>query len=157
MRIVAFGGPPERGQGAGVPLGRGRREQPHPASEEGGAQSIEGIRQDPDMASRTSVVFEDDIDGTKAVETLAFGLDGVLYEIDLSEKNAAKLRAILQRHANAARRIAGRSTRGRGKAPARTERDQISAIRTWARETGRQVSDRGRLPAAIIDAYHAAV
>ena len=44
------------------------------------------------MARRTIVQLEDDIDGTKADETVTLGFDGATYELDLSDKNAQKLR-----------------------------------------------------------------
>ena len=44
------------------------------------------------MAQKVQVVLIDDIDGGDASETVTFGLDGVTYEIDLNDKNAAKLR-----------------------------------------------------------------
>src|SRR5690625_8015900 len=44
------------------------------------------------MAQKVKVLLIDDVDGTDAVETVSFGLDGVQYEIDLNEENAAKLR-----------------------------------------------------------------
>ena len=42
------------------------------------------------MAQRVQIVLEDDLDGGVAAETVTFGLDGVNYEIDLSDKNAGK-------------------------------------------------------------------
>jgi hypothetical protein len=48
------------------------------------------------MAKRTIVTTVDDTDGkTVAEETVAFGLDGVAYEIYLSNKNARKMRGDL--------------------------------------------------------------
>ena len=44
------------------------------------------------MAQRVHIVLEDDIDGGDATETVLFGVDGINYEIDLSDKNASKLR-----------------------------------------------------------------
>src|SRR5947209_9796942 len=44
------------------------------------------------MAQRVNVVLVDDIDGSDATETVTFGLDGVQYEIDLSEGHADELR-----------------------------------------------------------------
>ena len=46
---------------------------------------------------RRGVVIElvDDLDGTKADETIAFGLDGTTYEIELSELNANHFRRVL--------------------------------------------------------------
>jgi hypothetical protein len=108
------------------------------------------------MASRTVTVLEDDLGGGTAAETVGFGLDGVSYEIDLSQKNAAKLRATLRRYTTAGRRLGGRSNHGGAKAPAPVDRDQLPAMRAWARDNGWQVSDRGRIPSAVVEAYHSA-
>lgn len=115
------------------------------------------------MAQRVHVVLEDDLDGGSADETVMFGVDGVNYEIDLSESNAARLREVLAPYIAVARRSSSRgrksSTRGRsggsgnngggGKASA-------SEIRTWARAHGYEVSERGRVPAEVKAAYEAA-
>jgi hypothetical protein len=110
------------------------------------------------MARKVHVHLLDDIDGSQAEETLKFGLDGTLYEIDLNAKHANKLRSSLAAYVSHARRI-GRGHvvapgRGRGQAPARTDREQNQAIRDWAKTKGIQVSDRGRIPATIIEQYH---
>jgi nucleoid-associated protein Lsr2 len=109
------------------------------------------------MASKVEVHLLDDIDGTKADETLKFGLDGTLYEIDLNTKHAEKLRTALAQYVTHARRI-GRgqvvATRSRAQAPARTDREQNQAIRDWAKAKGLDVSDRGRIPANIVEQYH---
>ena len=44
------------------------------------------------MAQKVQVILVDDMDGGAAEETVSFSLDGVSYELDLSKKNAAKLR-----------------------------------------------------------------
>jgi hypothetical protein len=105
------------------------------------------------MASRTVVQVEDDIDGSEATETVTFGLDAVAYEIDLSGRNAEKLRRVLQRYTAAGRRVGGRSTRGR--ATTRAGREQAAAVREWARRNGYEVSDRGRVAGHIIEQYQA--
>lgn len=64
------------------------------------------------MAQRKTVIIVDDIDESPAAETIAFALDGVSYEIDLSSSNAAKLRAAVQPWVSSARRIGGRRRRG---------------------------------------------
>ena len=56
------------------------------------------------MAQRIQVILEDDIDGGAAAETVTFALDGVTYEIDLSEDNARKLRDDLATWVGHARR-----------------------------------------------------
>jgi hypothetical protein len=102
----------------------------------------------------------DDLDGGDAEETVTFALDGVQYEIDLSEKNAAKLRDSLARFVAAATKL-GRG----GVSPVRREgrrgavpvanRDQNRAIREWAQAKGIPVSDRGRIKQDIVDQFNA--
>ncbi|SOX56314.1 Lsr2 family protein [Mycobacterium ahvazicum] len=104
------------------------------------------------MAKKVTVTLVDDFDGAGAAdETVEFGLDGVTYEIDLSTKNAAKLRGDLKQWVAAGRRVGGRR-RGRSG----IDREQSAAIREWARRNGHNVSTRGRIPADVIDAFHAA-
>src|SRR5918911_1171756 len=109
------------------------------------------------MAQKRVVLLEDDLDGGKADETVSFSLDGVAYEIDLSAKNANKLRDALAAYVGSARRVGGRAARGRstGKA-ARGGAVNTSEIRDWARAKGLDVSERGRIPATIIEQYNAA-
>jgi Lsr2 len=113
------------------------------------------------MAQRVEIKLLDDIDGTKADETLKFGLDGTLFEIDLSAKHAEQLRKALASYVLKARRV-GRggitATRGRarGAAPTttRSDREQNLAIREWAKKKGLEVSERGRIPASIVEQYN---
>jgi Lsr2 len=110
------------------------------------------------MAQKTIVQLIDDLDQGVAEETVSFGLDGTNYEIDLSKKNAAKLRDALANYvANARRasRSAGRPASGarRGR-PARGDREQTQAIREWARKNGHKVGEKGRIPAHILEAYN---
>jgi hypothetical protein len=110
------------------------------------------------MAKKVTVTLIDDFDGSgPADETVEFGLDGVTYEIDLSSKNATKLRGDLKKWVDAGRRVGGRR-RGRSGSRRRAamDREQSAAIREWARRNGHNVSTRGRIPADIIDAFHAA-
>ena len=57
------------------------------------------------MAQVTNVKLLDDLDGTKAVETVSFGVDGVGYEIDLNAKNAKALRKALAEFVGAGRHV----------------------------------------------------
>ena len=113
------------------------------------------------MAKKVTVTLVDDFDGDgPADETVEFAIDGVNYEIDLSAKNAAKLRLEFKQWIDAGRRVGGRrrgrsgGSRSRGRAT--IDREQSSAIRDWARRNGHKVSTRGRIPAEIIEAFHAA-
>ncbi len=110
------------------------------------------------MAKQIIQKLVDDLDGGDADETVKFALDGIQYEIDLSDKNATKLRDILAPYVGAGTRVArggvvvgGRAARGRGGATA--DREQNKAIREWARKRGMKVSERGRIPADVLEAY----
>jgi hypothetical protein len=104
------------------------------------------------------VSLVDDLDGSQATETVEFALDGQTYEIDLSSTNAGKLRDTLAAYTTAART----STRTPHNTPGTVStaprfaarRKQPHAIREWARTQGIFTPDRGRIPAAVIDAYH---
>jgi hypothetical protein len=111
------------------------------------------------MAQKHIVQLIDDIDDGAAEETVSFALDGSNYEIDLSAKNAAKLRESMADYVAHARR-ASRGSRGpstaaprRGR-PARGDREQTHAIREWARKNGHKIGEKGRIPAHILDAYN---
>ena len=95
----------------------------------------------------------------KPVDTISFGLDGTSYEIDLSPADATALRAGLAPWVEHAHRIstptAPRTTRRRTSRTA-AGAHPATAIRQWARTHGHTVSDRGRLPITVVQAYHAA-
>lgn len=109
------------------------------------------------MAQRTIVELTDDIDGSKADETVTFALEGKSYQIDLSEQNAAKLRGAFAEYVGAARRVGGNAGApgGRGKRDrgARRSTSETAPMREWAKANGHSVSERGRIPAAVVAAY----
>lgn len=111
------------------------------------------------MAQIREIRLVDDLDGEAADETVEFGIDGKNYEIDLSKANAGKLRDALADYVAAARRSVGRrrgapSGGGGSNRRASIDREQNQAIRDWARKRGMKVSDRGRIPAEVLEAYH---
>jgi Lsr2 len=108
------------------------------------------------MAQKTIVQLIDDIDGKSADETVNFSLDGITYEIDLSTRNASKLRKIFTPYIDKARRPRARRAGGAGRrGGGRTvhSRERAADIRAWAREHGITVNDRGRIPAPVVEAY----
>ncbi|WP_156758636.1 histone-like nucleoid-structuring protein Lsr2 [Actinokineospora pegani] len=113
------------------------------------------------MAQKTIVQLFDDLDGSPGedIRPIEFSLDGVHYEIDLSERNASRLREELAEFVNAARRTGGRVRRGgapaKGVGEARSK-EQTRAIRDWARQNGHDISERGRIPSAVVEAFEAA-
>ena len=107
------------------------------------------------MVQRVSVGLVDDIDGGEAVETVTFGLDGATYEIDLSAENSAKLRSALAEWIGAGRR-GGRKAVATRSAKGGNRNSDAAAIRAWASANGHKVSERGRIPADVREAYEAA-
>jgi hypothetical protein len=112
------------------------------------------------VAQKTIVQLIDDLDGGEATERVSFGLDGVEYTIDLSEDNAEKLRDGLSAFVEKARRLGGRKQRGTGTASnagakSVSNKEQNQAIRVWARGQGEKISDRGRIPAEVVERFHA--
>ena len=104
------------------------------------------------MSSKVIVLLEDDLDGTKADETVEFGLDGVAYAIDLSDDNAKKLRGALDGYVSNARKVSGkRSTSGKASSSV-----DLKAVRAWASSNGIELSSRGRVPGSVLEQYRAA-
>ena len=108
------------------------------------------------MAKQTTVTLVDDLDGSEADEQVEFAVDGKSYEIDLSAANSARLRDALAPFLSAARRTSGRRRSSSTPAPARptTDREQNQAIREWAQQQGMKISERGRIPSNVLEAYH---
>jgi hypothetical protein len=119
------------------------------------------------MAQQVNVKFVDDLDGSDAAGTVSFGIDGRVYEIDLSDDNAARLRESLASFVAAARKSGGSGAAGGRRGQKMTtassgprsqplDREQTAAIRAWARQNGHQVSDRGRISKTVVDAFQTA-
>jgi len=115
------------------------------------------------MAQKTIVQIFDDLDGSTGddIRPIEFALDGVTYEIDLNEVNAARLRAKLAEFVAAARRNGGRVRRSSPLSvpkprPDARSKEQTRAVREWARRTGHDVSERGRIPGSILEAFEEA-
>lgn len=114
------------------------------------------------MARRIVHQLVDDIDGSVLEigegETVHFSINGTSYEIDVSSAHADELRKALEPYISAGRRAgssgAVRSATTSRKRPGRNP--EVAAIRTWAKENGHELSERGRIPAPILEAYHAA-
>src|SRR5882757_10147239 len=113
----------------------------------------DGVRKDPiPMAQRVLVTLADDLDGGEAAETIAFGVDGQWYEIDLSSKNADRLRKELAPYVEAGRRrtLSGRAYKRTPIAPT------PATVRAWAQSNGFEVPARGRIPKKVYEAFNKA-
>ncbi|TQM32394.1 histone-like nucleoid-structuring protein Lsr2 [Nocardia bhagyanarayanae] len=110
------------------------------------------------MARKVVVTVVDDYDGrSPAVETVSFGMDGVGYEIDLSEENAARLREVFAEWTPFGRQV-GRVGRRRSKPvePSGARKPEAGVVRKWARANGFEVPSRGRVPSEVVAAYEKA-
>jgi hypothetical protein len=105
------------------------------------------------VARRITVVLVDDLAGGPADVTVRFRFEGVEYEIDLSHENATTFRDQLAPYIERARTV-----RRGARRPRRTGGgdEPSSEIREWARQTGIEVSERGRIPGSIKDRYYLA-
>lgn len=109
------------------------------------------------MAQKKHVVLIDDLDGSPASETVLFSLDGVEYEVDLNGAHAEALRESFAEWIGHARRVGGRKrpSASRQRAASSSAGD-TAKIREWARQNGYTVSDRGRIPSSVREAYELA-
>ena len=111
------------------------------------------------MARQIIHKLVDDIDGGEANETVTFAIDGRNYTIDLSGKNAETLRKVFAPYVVSGTRVgrgAGIWRPGLGPSSQRAGRADNKAIREWAATNGHELSNRGRIPQNVLDAYEAA-
>jgi len=108
------------------------------------------------MAQRTQIVLIDDLDGTEIkdgeAQSIAFSWSGVDYSIDLSKANADKFEKAIEPYLEKAQRVGGR----KGRPSSSQSEVDTKAVRAWAASNGIEVSNRGRLPADVIEKYRAA-
>ncbi|GAA1885272.1 histone-like nucleoid-structuring protein Lsr2 [Williamsia serinedens] len=104
------------------------------------------------MARITVVEVVDDLSGKvlSDPETVRFGIDGSEYQLETSQESADELRSMLQEYAKISRK---RTTRRSDAARAAAS---VADIRAWAVENGWDISERGRVPKVIVDAYNEA-
>jgi hypothetical protein len=108
------------------------------------------------MAQRIQTIFVDDLDGSEAVGTVRFGVDGADYEIDLSAAHARALAEALQKYIAAGRKVSNGPVRRPGRSRRATSGPDSAAVRAWAKSHGIKVSDRGRIPTEVIAKFNAA-
>jgi hypothetical protein len=104
------------------------------------------------MATKVLTTLQDDIDGSDATQTIRFALDGIEYEIDVSDRNANRLRNSLSEFIAHGRKVGGR----RGRKSASSGQVDTKAVRKWAEANGIEVSSRGRIPTDVVERYRAA-
>ncbi|MEW2426283.1 Lsr2 family protein [Streptomyces sp. NPDC017943] len=106
------------------------------------------------MAQKIVTVYTDDLTGAESeeVQTHTFSLDGVNYEIDLASESYDKLFEALSPFISGGRKV-GRTKASARRSKQNTDSPSAEEIRTWARDNGHTVNDRGRVPASIREAY----
>lgn len=112
------------------------------------------------MARRIVHQLVDDIDGTLLEvgegETVHFSLGGIAYEIDLTNAHADELRNALDPYIKAGRRATASAARPSAPRRRAARNSDSAAIRSWAKEQGLEVNERGRIAADVVEAYNAA-
>jgi hypothetical protein len=104
------------------------------------------------MATKVLTTLQDDFDGSQATQTIRFALDGIEYEIDVSDRNANRLRNSLGDFIAHGRKVGGR----RARKSASSGQVDTKTLRKWAEANGFDVNRRGRIPAEIVERYKAA-
>lgn len=108
------------------------------------------------MAQRIVTVYTDDLTGTESdeVQTHTFSLNGVSYEVDLAPDSYDQLLDAFGPYLKVARKVSGRHRRGVTKRRnGMQDGPSAEEVRSWAKENGFSVNDRGRVPAEIREAY----
>jgi len=108
------------------------------------------------VTQRVEILLLDDLELAKGNEveaerTVNFELDGSVYEIDLNQPHEDALRAALSPFVQHARLV---KQPGRATSRPRASRRKAAEIRSWARDRGIQLNDRGRIPGHIEDQYN---
>ncbi|MFF7292024.1 Lsr2 family protein [Microbacterium sp. NPDC008134] len=108
------------------------------------------------MAKREITQLIDDVDGTEATTSIRFAVGGTNFEIDLNDANAEKFHEALKPWTDVARKAKKEGSSSARTSSKSTGRRDLAAIRKWASDNGHAVSERGRIPANVIEAYDAA-
>lgn len=107
------------------------------------------------MARRVQVILEDDLDGSAADRTVEFSFDGARYEIDLNAANIERMASALAPFVAKARSVGGRRAGTKRSARAGSGTD-TKAVREWAKQQGIKISERGRIPVEVLEAFKSA-
>ena len=107
------------------------------------------------MAHKVSVTYACDFDDKEIPagqqRTITFGIDGQDYEIDLCARHGEKLGEVVGKFAEHARKAAVKGPRPKRRTTANRQRS--AEIRAWAKSSGIEVSDRGRIPGHVLAGF----
>ena len=107
------------------------------------------------------VVVVDDITGEVGASTRRLRLDGVEYDIDLTDESFASLQEVLRPYLEKARVVPmskrGKSSASEGRGTPVRQKQELPAasatIRAWAAANGIDCPKRGRIPASVVERY----
>lgn len=108
------------------------------------------------MARTVTTHITDDIDGTADAHEVSFAFEGTNYTVDLGKKNRAAFEKALKPYIEAATKVGRERSGSRRTSKNTADKYDLNQVRTWARENGIEVSDRGRVAKAVLDQYDAA-
>jgi hypothetical protein len=113
------------------------------------------------MAQKVQILLTCDLDeeDVPAVETVTFSYEGNSYAFELCDEHLEEFSNTMQGYIAAARRASGTGRRARttmARSTARAPKEDLAQVREWARANGYRVSDRGRIPGEVREAYAAA-
>ena len=111
-----------------------------------------------EVAQKVSVTYACDYDQKEIPpdqhRVRRFSFDGRDYEIDLCSWHSDSFDETISRFAQYARKPAVRAPAFKRRTAA--HRQHSASVRAWAKNMGIEVSDRGRIPAAVVARYDAA-
>lgn len=110
---------------------------------------------------KTVITKVDDLTGKEYEEgeTITFTVQGKSFEIDLNNKNAAQFKRSLAKYMEKGRKVQspGRTHRADGDGrKIKHDKAYVHTVRAWAQTNGYEVSDRGRVPLKVYEAYEKA-
>jgi hypothetical protein len=114
------------------------------------------------VAKKTIQVITSDLSGEELEpgqgETIRFSVGGADYSIDLTEAEAEELRSTFDKYVKVATRASSRGTQSTSRKASGSGRssEELAHIRTWAKENGHKVSERGRIKTEVLEAFDAA-
>lgn len=98
-------------------------------------------------------------DDAETIETVAFSVDNERREIDLCKQHRAAFDKAVAPYMEQSRKTIGGARVTPIRRPGRSSgasKEQLANIRQWAKDNGKTISDRGRIPEAIFTEYQAA-
>ena len=110
---------------------------------------------------KTVITKVDDLTGKEFEEgeTITFAVNGELFEIDLNKRNAADFKKKLERYMSKGRKVrrpVGKTHRQGDGRKVKHDKEYVRTVRAWAQSNGYEVSDRGRVPLSVYEAFEKA-